>query len=152
MSEILLPIPPESPECTRQERQESTSKMKEQALALRQEVLVLWFILKDQRTPWYSRAIAASAVGYVFSPIQLIPSFIPFIGLMDDVAVLSAGMALTRWLTTAAMLQDARARAQEVLQTGTENIKPAVVRAMTIVIAGVWLLATIAAAFFLYRR
>lgn len=152
MSEILLPIPPESPEYTRPGRRESTSKMKEQALALRQEVLVLWFILKDQRTPWYSRAIAASAVGYVFSPIQLIPSFIPFIGLMDDVAVLSAGMALTRCLTTAAVLQDARARAREVLQTGTENIKPAVVRMMTIVLAAVWLLATIAATCFLYKR
>jgi uncharacterized membrane protein YkvA (DUF1232 family) len=152
VSEILLPIPPETPEYTRPSRRESTSKVKQQALALRQEVLVLWFILKDRRTPWYSRAIAASAVGYVFSPIQLIPSFIPFIGLMDDVAVLSAGMALVRCLTTATVLQDARERAHEVLQTGAENIKPAVVRTMTIVIAAVWLLATIAAAFFLFKR
>ena len=130
---------------------DNTSKVKQQALALRQEVLVLWFILKDRRTPWYSRAIAASAVGYVFSPIQLIPSFIPFVGLMDDVAVLSAGMALVRCLTVAAVLQDARTRAEEVLQTGAVNINPAVARTTTIVIAAVWLLATIAAALFLYR-
>ncbi len=152
MSEVLLPIPPETPEYTRHNRRESASKVKQQALALRQEVFVLWFILKDRRTPWYSRAVAASAVGYIFSPIQLIPSFIPFVGLMDDVAVLSAGMALVRCLTIEAVLQDARARAQEVLQTGAENIKPSVVRTMTIVIAAIWLAATIAAALFLYRR
>jgi uncharacterized membrane protein YkvA (DUF1232 family) len=126
--------------------------MKDRAMALRHEVLVLWFILKDRRTPWYTRVVAGAAVGYVLSPIQLIPSFIPFVGLMDDVAVLSAAMALVRCLTTTAVLKDARARALHSRQRDAENIKPALARAMTIAIAAGWLLATIAAAVFLYRR
>lgn len=151
MSEILLPIPPETPECVAQPRNDRASKMKQQALTLQREVFVLWHILKDGRTPWYSRAIAAAVVGYVFSPIQLIPSFIPFVGLMDDVAVLSAGMALVRSLTSKAVLHDARVRAGDVLGRAAVNIKPAVARTMAIAIAAVWLLATIAAALFLYR-
>ena len=114
-------------------------------------MFVLWYILKDRRTPWYSRAIAASAVGYILSPIQLIPSFIPFVGLMDDVAVLWVGMALVRRLTSNAVLHDARLRAEDVLGRAAVNIKPAVARTMTVVIAAVWLLATIVAALFLYR-
>jgi uncharacterized membrane protein YkvA (DUF1232 family) len=151
MSQALLSLPPETPQSTAP-RGQRASTMKDRAMALRHEVLVLWFILKDPRTPWYSRVVAGTAVGYVLSPIQLIPSFIPFIGLMDDVAVLSAGMALVRWLTTAAVLQDARARALRSRQREAENIKPAAARAMTIAIAAAWLLATIAAAVFLYRR
>jgi uncharacterized membrane protein YkvA (DUF1232 family) len=126
--------------------------MKSQAMALRHEVLVLWFILKDPRTPWYSRVVAGAAVGYVLSPVQLIPSFIPFIGLMDDVAVLSAGMALVRCLTTAVVLQDARTRALHSRKRDAENIKPVLARVVTIAIAACWLLATIAAAIYLHRR
>jgi uncharacterized membrane protein YkvA (DUF1232 family) len=119
---------------------------------LRHEALVLWFILKDPRTPWYSRVVAGAAVGYVLSPVQLIPSFIPFIGLMDDVAVLSAGMALVRFLSTAVVLQDARARALHSRRRDAEKIKPALARTVTIAIAACWLLATIAAAIYLHRR
>jgi uncharacterized membrane protein YkvA (DUF1232 family) len=126
--------------------------MKNQAMALRHKVLVLWFILKDPRTPWYSRVVAGAAVGYVLSPIQLIPSFIPFIGLMDDVAVLSAGMALVRCLTTAVVLQEARTRALYSGRRDAQKIKPALARAVTIAIAACWLLATIAAAIYLHRR
>jgi uncharacterized membrane protein YkvA (DUF1232 family) len=151
VSEILLPIPPENSECVAQQRNDRSSIVKQQALTLQREVFVLWYILKDRRTPWYSRAIAASAVGYIFSPIQLIPSFIPFVGLMDDVAVLWVGMALVRCLTSNAVLHDARLRAEDMLGRAAVNIMPAVARTMTIAIAAVWLLATIAAALLLYR-
>jgi len=121
-------------------------------MALRHEALVLWFILKDPRTPWYSRVVAGAAVGYVLSPVQLIPSFIPFIGLIDDVAVLSAGMALVRCLTSAVVLQDARTRALHSRRRDAEKIKPALARTVTIAIAACWLLVTIAAAIYLHRR
>jgi uncharacterized membrane protein YkvA (DUF1232 family) len=126
--------------------------MKSQAMALHHEALVLWFILKDPRTPWYSRVVAGAAVGYVLSPVQLIPSFIPFIGLMDDVAVLSAGMALVRWLTSTVVLGDARTRALHSRRRDAVKNKPALGRIMTIAIAACWLLATIAAAIYLHRR
>jgi len=153
VSEALLPLPPEAPQSAAQRGERpGASTVKNQAMALHHELLVLWFILKDPRTPWYSRVIAGAAVGYVLSPVQLIPSFIPFIGLMDDVAVLSAGMALVRWLTAAAVLQDARACARRSRKRDAENSKPAAARVMAIAIAAAWLLATIAAAVFLYRR
>ena len=37
--------------------------------------------------PWYARLVAACTVGYLFSPIQFIPSFIPVIGFSDDLLV-----------------------------------------------------------------
>jgi hypothetical protein len=49
-----------------------------------QKVCVIYLILKNPRSPFRAKAVAALSVGYIFSPIQLIPSFIPVIGWLDD--------------------------------------------------------------------
>jgi uncharacterized membrane protein YkvA (DUF1232 family) len=56
-------------------------------------------ILKHRRAPWTSRAIALAAVLYLVSPVQLIPSFVPVIGQVDDLLVIFWGMKLVRRLT-----------------------------------------------------
>jgi uncharacterized membrane protein YkvA (DUF1232 family) len=56
-------------------------------------------ILKHRRAPWSSRAVALAAVLYLVSPVQLIPSFVPVIGQVDDLLVLFWGMKLVRRLT-----------------------------------------------------
>lgn len=70
------------------------------------ELAALYRLLRHPRTPWYARAIAACAVGYVFSPVQLIPSFIPVIGQLDDVAVLFVGSRLVRVCVNPALLAE----------------------------------------------
>jgi uncharacterized membrane protein YkvA (DUF1232 family) len=71
----------------------------------------LGIVLRHPGAPWSSRLIAACAVGYLFSPIQLIPTFIPVIGQMDDAAVLLVGMKLVRRLTPSAILAECEGRA-----------------------------------------
>jgi len=50
--------------------------------------------------------VAGCAVLYVFSPIQLIPNFIPIIGQMDDVLVVSLGMKFLRRSVPRSVLDD----------------------------------------------
>jgi len=69
------------------------------------EFALLYRVLKDPRAPWYVRVIAACSVGYVFSPIQLIPSVIPVIGQLDDAGVLVAGGWLVRSLADPAFVR-----------------------------------------------
>jgi uncharacterized membrane protein YkvA (DUF1232 family) len=52
--------------------------------------------LKHPQVPWHAKAVAGCAVLYVFSPIQLIPNFIPIIGQLDDVLVVSLGVKFLR--------------------------------------------------------
>jgi uncharacterized membrane protein YkvA (DUF1232 family) len=52
--------------------------------------------IKHPRVPLYAKMIAGCTVIYVFSPIQLIPNFIPIIGQMDDVLVVSLGIKFLR--------------------------------------------------------
>jgi uncharacterized membrane protein YkvA (DUF1232 family) len=58
-------------------------------------------MIKDYRkgkytaVPWFTIAAIASALLYVLSPIDLIPDFIPGLGYLDDVTVLTI---VTGWV------------------------------------------------------
>ena len=66
--------------------------LKAWAQTLKHEVIVLWFAYRHPDTPWYAKAFAALVVGYAFSPIDLIPDFIPVIGLLDDALLVPLGI------------------------------------------------------------
>ncbi len=127
------------------------SRWKTNTERLQREVVVVWLVLKHPGTPWYARIISACVAAYILSPVQIIPSFIPVIGLMDDFVVLSVGIWLIRFLTPGRIVKEARERAELALRQG-ENIRPQAVRVTTITVAVLWLLITIAAFFFVYRR
>ncbi|HEV3251953.1 MAG TPA: YkvA family protein [Puia sp.] len=54
---------------------------------LKKQLLVLYFGLKDSRTPFYAKIPAILSVVYLISPIDLIPDFIPFFGYLDDLII-----------------------------------------------------------------
>ena len=59
-------------------------KWKQQAKQLKVEVYALYLAYQDPRVPWFAKVFVACVVGYAFSPIDLIPDFIPIIGYLDD--------------------------------------------------------------------
>jgi uncharacterized membrane protein YkvA (DUF1232 family) len=60
------------------------------------QLCLLYRILKDPQAHWTAKLTAGLSVGYVLSPVQLIPNFIPIIGQMDDVAAIWLGMKMVR--------------------------------------------------------
>lgn len=48
---------------------------------------------KHPRTPWYAKALAIAIAAYALSPIDLIPDFIPILGLIDEVFLLPIAIA-----------------------------------------------------------
>lgn len=89
-----------------------SAKWNERLRFIMLQVRIMLFVVKDPAVPWLAKLVALCSVGYIFSPIQLIPTFIPVIGQLDDLAVLLVGMKLLRRLTPAAVLADCEARAQ----------------------------------------
>jgi hypothetical protein len=53
---------------------------------LKAETYALYLAYRHPRTPWYAKVFAL-IVGYVFSPIDPIPDFIPVVGLLDEIVV-----------------------------------------------------------------
>ena len=54
---------------------------------LKKELIVLYYGLRDDRTPIYAKIPAILSVCYLISPIDLIPDFIPFVGYLDDLVI-----------------------------------------------------------------
>ena len=59
-------------------------KLKERAKQLKTDIPAVFLALKRKETPVIAKIIAAVAVAYALSPIDLIPDFIPVIGLIDQ--------------------------------------------------------------------
>ena len=62
---------------------------------MRGEARVLWRALRHPDAPAWLKVGTALIVLYVASPIDLVPDFIPFIGAVDDILVVTFGV---RWL------------------------------------------------------
>jgi uncharacterized membrane protein YkvA (DUF1232 family) len=94
------------------------AELQQRARHLRAETLALSLAARDPRTPWYAKLLAAGIVAYAFSPIDLIPDFVPMLGYLDDLILIPAGIALAITLVPDAVLAACRAQAQETIQHG----------------------------------
>src|ERR1051325_11446995 len=74
-------------------------KMKDLLLFIPHLLKLLLDLLRDSRISSADKAIVAGTILYVISPIDVIPDFIPFIGLVDDSYLI--GIALLRLLNRA---------------------------------------------------
>jgi len=109
---------------------------RQRAQQLKTETYALWLAYKDPRVPWYAKVFAACVVGYAFSPIDLIPDFIPVLGYLDDLVLIPLGVAAALRMIPAPVMEECRAKAQETLAQG----KP-ISWAAAAVIAALWILA-----------
>jgi uncharacterized membrane protein YkvA (DUF1232 family) len=78
--------------------------------------------------------VVAGILAYAFSPIDLIPDFVPVLGYLDDLVLIPAGVALAVRLVLDQVLMECRAQVQET----TQNEKP-VSRVAATVIVVIWL-------------
>ncbi len=108
---------------------------KQLARKFKHETYALYLACRDQRTPWYARLMAAAVVAYAFSPIDLIPDFIPVLGLLDDFVLVPLGIMLVCSMIPAPVMEDCRRRAREEMYYD----KP-VSWAAAVVVIGVWVL------------
>lgn len=118
---------------------------KEQARRLQKEAHVFYFVFKHPRTRWYARLLAVCTAGYLLSPVQLIPSFIPVIGFLDDLAVLFLGAKLLQRITPADVLIECRQLADAAEIRRKEEIRSTAAVVASVVVATVWLLAAVGA-------
>jgi uncharacterized membrane protein YkvA (DUF1232 family) len=91
------------------------------ARELRAQLLTLWFVARHPRTPWYAKLLAALVAAYAFSPIDLIPDFIPVLGYLDDVLIVPLGIALSLRFVPAEVLREARASAEQWIAARRER-------------------------------
>ncbi|MGC2403537.1 MAG: SUMF1/EgtB/PvdO family nonheme iron enzyme [Acidobacteriaceae bacterium] len=77
-------------------KQPSIHKLKTSIREVFRQFKIMRRALVHPQVPWHAKAVAGCAVLYVVSPIQIIPNFIPIIGQMDDVLVVTLGIKYLR--------------------------------------------------------
>jgi len=75
-------------------------------------LLALWKLFKHPHTPRAAKWVAMAVIAYAVSPIDLIPDFIPVLGMLDELILLPLGVALVVRLTPAALWQARLAEAE----------------------------------------
>jgi len=93
-------------------------KLKSRARALKNEAFAVYLAAKDPRTPWYAKALIFFVVAHTFSPIDLIPDFIPVLGYLDDLIITPGGLWLAVRMIPPEVLDEARGK---VATSGVER-------------------------------
>jgi uncharacterized membrane protein YkvA (DUF1232 family) len=119
---------------------------KQRARRLSAQTYALYLAYRHPRTPWYAKAFAALIVGYVFSPIDPIPDFIPGVELLDELVVVPIGVLLAAKMILPDVFEECREKAREV----AAGEKP-VSRIAVVVIVAVWVLCVALAVFLALR-
>ena len=86
-------------------------KLQSKARAFKKDAYAIYLAARDPRTPWYAKALIFFVVAHTFSPIDLIPDFIPIFGYLDDLIITPGGIWLAIRLIPTEVLEEARAMA-----------------------------------------
>ena len=103
------------------------------ACALKRNIAVLALAARDPAVPLAAKLLAGAVAAYALSPSDLIPDFIPVLGLLDDLLLLPAGIWLVLRMIPPEVLADLRMRAEAQAQLPRSKFA-------ALVIVGLWVL------------
>ena len=121
-------------------------RLKETARKLKIETYAIYLACRDRRTPWYAKAWALLVAAHTFSPIDLIPDFIPVLGYLDDLIITPLGIWLALKMIPPEVMTEARQKAKESLAEDTM-----LGRWGTAIIVSTWVIALAATGYLVYR-
>ena len=87
------------------------ARWKAWAAQIRLEAHALYLAARHPRTPWYAKALAVGIAAYALSPVDLIPDFIPILGLLDEALLLPIAIVGVLKLIPADVMMTCRANA-----------------------------------------
>jgi uncharacterized membrane protein YkvA (DUF1232 family) len=116
--------------------------LKKWARRLKSEIVTLWFAYRHPQTPGLAKLVAVLVVAYAFSPIDLIPDFIPVLGWLDELILLPAGIWLALRLLPPVLYAECRSAAEAWLARRLPKPRNYVTAAIFVAlwILGLWLL------------
>lgn len=86
------------------------AKLKARAKKIKLKIIPLYYALFDNSTPLLAKIVAGLTVGYLLSPIDLIPDFIPVLGLLDDLIIVPLLIRTTLLLIPTSVVEDIKTK------------------------------------------
>jgi uncharacterized membrane protein YkvA (DUF1232 family) len=100
----------------------------------------IWLCARDPSLGWGPRLLAMAIAGYALSPIDLIPDFIPVLGLLDDAILIPLGI----WLFIKIASPEIFARNIAIAQAASSR---PISKNGAVVVVCIWLALAISAAY-----
>ncbi len=119
-------------------------RLRDWAKQIKLQAATVYFAVRDSRMPLYVRLFALLVVAYAFSPIDLIPDFIPVLGYLDDLILVPLGLLIVIRLTPPEVLRAAHEQAKTIVSKPTSYWGAAL-------IVTLWLLAILGTAMLIVR-
>ncbi|MCR2805767.1 YkvA family protein [Paenibacillus soyae] len=94
------------------------NRLRTMAKKLKANLMVMYLAYRDPRVPLFTKIFAICVVAYAFSPVDLIPDFIPVLGYLDDVILVPLGVYMTLRLFPKEVLEEYRTKAEEQRKLG----------------------------------
>ncbi|EEY90011.1 MULTISPECIES: YkvA family protein [Acinetobacter] len=111
-------------------------RIKQWAKSIKKDILVVWLIAKDKRTPNSVKFLALIIAAYAFSPIDLIPDFIPVLGYLDDIIIVPLGILLVIKLTPQNIVDDCRILGETLVERPINRWAAGIIILIWLVILG----------------
>ena len=92
--------------------------IKDIAKKLKLDIPTIYIALKKKETPVIAKVFAMVTVVYALSPIDLIPDFIPVLGLLDDFILLPMLIVITIKFIPKDILSQCRVESQDIWNNG----------------------------------
>ncbi len=111
-------------------------RIKQWARSVKKDILVVWLIAKDKRTPNFIKLLALVIAAYALSPIDLIPDFIPILGYLDDIIIVPLGLLLVIKLTPQNIIDDCKILAEGLVERPVNRWAAAIIILIWLIILG----------------
>ena len=93
---------------------------KTRARQLKTQTYALYLAYRHPGVPWYAKIFSACIVAYLFSPIDLIPDFIPILGYLDDLILVPLGIMLALKMIPEDVWQECKQEALNAMRQDQE--------------------------------
>lgn len=82
---------------------------------IKKQISLYKLLMKDHRTPFMPKILLALAIGYILLPFDIIPDFIPVLGQLDDIIIVSLLIYIAMKLIPKELIEEYK------LQLGNSN-------------------------------
>lgn len=103
------------------------ARLRAKASKIKRDLVAVYYAYQNPRLPVLPKIIIMIALGYALSPMDLIPDFIPVLGLLDDALIVPGLISLAIKMIPDDIMSDARKRAEAEPVSLKKNWKAAVV-------------------------
>jgi uncharacterized membrane protein YkvA (DUF1232 family) len=93
-------------------------KIKEKTKKLKYDLSALYLAYKRKDVPILAKIFIILAIGYALSPIDLIPDFIPILGLLDDLLIVPFFVFMSLKFIPKHIMEECREQAKNLWKDG----------------------------------